>query len=285
MPRRVAAAIFFVLVSIAAVAPIRSYDYFWHLTTGRWIVDHHTIPQFDPLAVAGAHIPWINGEWLYQIVLYAVHGIAGDGGISVASALLAAAIFTIGFLLASHKHDIGLALLIAAIAFAGASDRLGVRPAAAAALLIVIALGVLGSRLNLTPLTIAYACVTIVWINIHPSAILAPVLAMITMLIDVRRWVVAAASALALLANPFGWNAIIAPMRLASEIRGGAFVNAEWLPSSFEYFPLFFVTLAVVVLLFIGAPDKRAAFSESSRTNSRPCSAISSTLLVVSSWL
>jgi hypothetical protein len=258
MMKRMVAAVLFVLVAIAAVGPIRSYDYFWHLAAGRWIVEHHALPRFDPLALASAHIPWINGEWLYQIVLYALHGIAGAGGISIASALLVAAIFTAGFVFASREQEIGVALLVAAIAFAGASDRLGVRPAATAALLIVVALGLLGSHLRLTPLTIAYACVTIVWINVHPSALLAPVLAMITMLIDVRRWVVVMASAAALLVNPYGWNAIVAPLRLTSEVRGGAFVNAEWLPSSWTFFPLLFVTMAIALLLFIVPPNKRA---------------------------
>ena len=258
MTRRAAAAVFFLLVTIAAITPIRSYDYFWHLTTGRWIVEHRAIPRFDPLAVASAHVSWINGEWLYEIVLYVLHGIASDAGISILSALLAAAIFTAGFVFATRENNVGPALLIAAIAFAGASDRLGVRPAAAAALLIVIALGLLGSRMKLTPLTIAYALVTIIWINVHPSALLAPLLAMITMLIDVRRWIVAAASAAALLINPFGWNAILAPLRLTSEIRSGAFVNAEWLPSPFDIFPLLYVTMGLVLLLFLGTRKKRA---------------------------
>jgi len=258
MTKRIAAAGFFVLAAVAAVAPIRSYDYFWHLATGRWIVEHHALPRFDPLAVASAHVPWINGEWLYEIVLYAVHGMAGDGGISIISALLAAAIFTAGFLFASRENEIGVALLIAAIAFAGASDRLGVRPAAAAALLIAVALGLLGSRLRLASLTIAYVCLTIVWINVHPSALLAPVLALITMLIDWRRWVVAIASAVALLINPFGWNAITAPLRLTAEIGNAGFVNTEWLPSSFHFFPLLYVVTAVMVLLFLGTSDKRA---------------------------
>jgi len=272
MTKRVAAAVLFVLIAIAAAGPIRSYDYFWHLTTGRWIVDHHAVPQFDPLTTASAHVPWINGEWLYEIVLYALHGIAGDAGISIISALLAAAIFTAGFVFATRDQDIGIALLIAAIAFAGASDRLGVRPAAAAALLIVVALGILGSRMRRVPMTIAYACLTIVWINLHPSALLAPLLALIAMLkvpwsaggspsalhALALRGVVVVASSVALLVNPFGWNALIAPLRLTSEIRSGAFVNAEWLPSTFEYFPLLFVTMGVVVLLFLGVHDKRA---------------------------
>jgi len=269
MSRRVASIIFFVLAAIAAVAPIRSYDYFWHLTNGRWIIEHHSIPRFDPLALASAHVPWINGEWLYQIVLYALHGIGGDIGISIMSAILAAAIFAIAILITSQ--DAGVALLIAGVAFAGASDRLGVRPAAAAALLIVIAIGLLGSRLRLVPLTIAYACLTIVWINVHPSALLAPVLAF-TCILQTRRAdepsalrtsalhavILAAASTIALLINPYGWNAILAPLRLTSEIHSGAFVNAEWLPSTFAFFPLLYVTIGAVVLLFLGTREKRA---------------------------
>jgi hypothetical protein len=269
MTKRIAAAAFFVLAAIAAVAPIRSYDYFWHLTTGRWIVEHHAIPQFDPLAIATAHVPWINGEWLYEIVLHALHGIGGDAGISIISAMLAAAIFAIGILITSQ--DAGVALLVAGVAVAGASDRLGVRPAAAAALLIVIAIGLLGSRIRLVPLAIAYACLTIVWINVHPSALLAPVLAFICILQTrdvseqpalrssaLRALILAATSAVALLVNPYGWNAILAPLRLASEIHSGAFVNAEWLPSTFEFFPLLYVTIGAVVLLFIGTKEKRA---------------------------
>src|SRR3954447_1396992 len=260
MTKRIGAAAFFVLAAIAAVAPIRSYDYFWHLSTGRWIVEHHAIPQFDPLAVASAHVPWINGEWLYEIVLYALHAVAADAGISIINAILIAAIFAIGILVTSQ--DAGVALLAAGVAFAGASDRLGVRPAVAAALLIVIAIALLGSRLLLSSLTIAYAVLTIVWINADPSALLAPLLALITILqVGPRKRnavILAAASAIAWLVNPYGWNAILAPLRLTSEIHSGAFVNAEWLPSTFAFFPLLYVTIGTVALLFIGTREKRA---------------------------
>src|SRR5437763_8127028 len=126
MTKRIAAIVLFVLIAVAAVAPIRSYDYFWHLAAGRWIIDHRAIPLSDPLAVASVKTPWINGEWLYEVLLYAVHG--SDNAISIFNALLIAAIFSAGFWIAARDGDIGLACVAAALAFAGASDRLGVRP-------------------------------------------------------------------------------------------------------------------------------------------------------------
>jgi hypothetical protein len=138
--------------------------------------------------------------------------------------------------------------------------------------------------LRLVPLTIAYAVLTIVWINVHPSALLAPLLALISILQVavgrdatrqraaggpageppalrspvLRAVVIAAASAIAVLVNPYGWNAIVAPLRLTSQIQSGAFVNAEWLPSTFSFFPLLYITIGAAVLLFLVTREKRA---------------------------
>src|ERR671926_1497783 len=118
MSKRIAAIALFVLIAAAAVAPIRSYDYFWHLAAGRWLVDHHAIPAGDPLAVASVKTPWINGEWLYEVLLYATH--ASDAVTALLNALLIAAIFTAGFWLAARRNDWTMALFAAAIAYAGA---------------------------------------------------------------------------------------------------------------------------------------------------------------------
>ncbi|MEK6375752.1 MAG: hypothetical protein AABO58_23990 [Acidobacteriota bacterium] len=249
MTKRLAAIALFLLVAIAAIAPIRSYDYFWHLAAGRWIVDHHAIPVHDPLAVASAKTPWINGEWLYEVVLVALH--VNDDVISILNALLVAAIFTAGFWFAARTNDWPAALVAAGVAFAGASDRLGVRPSTAAALLIVIAIGLLTSRIS--RMEIAYAALTIIWINVHPSALLAPLIALLF-----GRWIAAAVSATALLVNPYGWHAVRAPLELTSLVGSGEFVNAEWLPSDPKLFPLLYATFAVVLVLLLLARDKRA---------------------------
>src|SRR5580765_1400443 len=216
MNKRIAAAVLFVAVAGAALGPIRSYDAFWHFAAGHWIVAHHALPQTDPLAVASAQVPWINGEWLWQVMAFAVVQAIGLAGASWLTAVIIAAVFTLALWFAAREQDLGIALVITAVAFAGASDRLGVRPLTAAALLVVVAIALLAqTEMSVTGLAVAYALVTVLWINTHPSALLAPLLAAATLLIDERRWRVAAASAAAsaaaLFVNPFGWHAIVEP--------------------------------------------------------------------------
>lgn len=249
MQKRLAALALFVLVAIAALGPIRSYDYFWQLAAGHWIVDHHALPKADPLALASEQKEWIDGEWLWQAAAYVAHNAGGDEAMSIYHALFVGAIFAVAFLFT--ESDIGIALALCALAFAGASDRLGVRPATDAALFTVVAIGLLSSRWRYVP--IAYAALTILWINVHPSALLAPLLALIAM-----RWIAAGASAVALLINPYGWKAIAAPFELSALIRKGEFVNAEWLPSPFATFPLLYITIAALVLVFLATKEKRA---------------------------
>lgn len=246
MRRPLLAALLFLGITAAALAPIRSYDAFWNFAAGRWIVEHRAIPVSDPLAVASAKTAWINGEWLWQIVAYGVVHAFGESGASWFTALTIAAIFTLAFWFASRQQDFGLALVVAAVAFAGASDRLGVRPLTAASLLLVIALAKIDRP-------IVYAILTVVWINTHPSALLAPLLALLAM-----RWISAGASAVALLVNPYGWRAITAPFHLTASVTSGAFVNAEWQVSPIGFFPLLYASIAVVAIWFLVAPEKRA---------------------------
>ncbi len=258
MPKRVAAIALLLLAAAAAVGPIRSYDFFWHLATGRWIVEHRALPLHDPFTVASAHVPWINGEWLYEITLYAGYSLAGFHGISLLNAVFVAAIFTIAFWLAAGNSDDGVVLLLSVAAFAGASDRLEIRPAAVAALFLVCAIALLASAPSERRFAILYAVITVIWINTHPSALLAPLLAATTLFVDLRRWIVIAASAIALFMNPFGWRAVVAPLELMKLVSSGEFVNTEWLPSPPALFPLLYLTAAAAVIAFVVSQQKRA---------------------------
>lgn len=231
--RRLAPIALFVAFALAAFGPIRNYDFFWHLATGRWVVEHRALPLTDPFAIASDRHAWINGEWLFEVVAYAAHEIVGLAGMSVVRALLAASIFTLVFF--KSRRD----LLVTAIAFVGAMQTFDLRPSSAALLFVVL---VLTARS-----WIAHAIIAALWINIHPSAILAPGIAALS----TRRATPVIASALALFVNPFGWRALLAPLELMAFVGSGAFINAEWLPSRVTQFPLLHLCVLGGAIAFI----------------------------------
>ena len=225
-----------IVFTFAAIAPLRSYDFFWHLAAGRWITEHHALPLHDPFAVASDRTPWIDGEWLFQVVLYAI---GGFGAASILRAMFVALTFAVAFFFAARESDVGSAAFLTAFAFAGGFARLDLRPSTAAAGLLVAAIIAAKQKKD-----ILFLFVTILWINVHPSAVLVPLVAL------ALRPILTIPSALALLVNPYGWRAIAAPISLTAFARSGAFVNAEWLPSPPLLFPLLYICVLGGVILF-----------------------------------
>ncbi|MFN2238046.1 MAG: hypothetical protein ABR524_01515, partial [Thermoanaerobaculia bacterium] len=216
---------FFVLLFVAALAPIQSYDVFWHLAAGEWIVGHRALPQTDPFALASDPVVWHNGEWLFEILLHGIERASGLTGLAVFRALVVAGLFTAILVLVARATGVATALVIVAFAFAGADHRLGVRPELAG-----IAFAVVATHLLLGPLTrgrlALLTALTIVWMNMHPSALLAPAIAG---LVAGGRWIAGerrrddlaarAASVVltlaALLVTPWGISGVLSPIRLA----------------------------------------------------------------------
>jgi hypothetical protein len=179
---------------------------------------------------------------LFEVVLYAVHAIGGLAALSWFRAAVAALTFTIAYLLASRDSEPPVALALSCAAFAGALATLDVRPSAMAALLVPIAI-YLASRSAVVP----YALLSAIWINVHPSALLAPLIGFAP---RPKRIVMPLVSAAALLVNPFGWNAIVSPLKLLTFVGSGEFVNVEWLPSPVTAFPLLYILIAFGILAF-----------------------------------
>ena len=74
------------VVAFAAVFALRrldNTDTWWHLAGGRWIVQHHHVPATDPLSWTVPDHPWINVQWLFDIVLYGLWQLGGASLLSV----------------------------------------------------------------------------------------------------------------------------------------------------------------------------------------------------------
>ncbi|MHB0969945.1 MAG: hypothetical protein ACYC7A_15800 [Thermoanaerobaculia bacterium] len=259
--RGVAAAVF-VVTLVLSLVPVRSYDYFWHLATGRWILDHQALPATDPLAVASDPVQWINGSWLFQAGAAAIHAGSGHAGVVATRAVLLAVLFAALFLAAARRIPLSLAAPLVLIAWYGAEHRLGARPETLATILLAVAIPLALRERATAGTVIAYAALSVLWINVHPSALLAPLIAagaLAGRVISSRpsrpndlmaRLAMTGASALALLVNPYGIDGVLAPLRLARLASGDTFVNLEWLPSRPTLFPLLYVMIALGALAF-----------------------------------
>ena len=52
---------------LSFAAPIlNDGDTFWHLATGRWIIDHLAVPATDPFSFTAGDRPWFAHEWLAE---------------------------------------------------------------------------------------------------------------------------------------------------------------------------------------------------------------------------
>jgi hypothetical protein len=226
------------VLAVAAIGPVRNYDLFWHLATGRWIATHHALPLTDPFAIASDRVPWINGEWLFQLAAYALVTAGGLTLLSFMKGILAASTF------APRSAEPG-SIALHVLGFAGAARTFDFRPSSVAALFVALAISAQS--------WIAHGVIALLWINVHPSALLAPVIALLV----TRRAAPVIASAIALLLNPYGIHAITAPLALLSFVQSGAFVNSEWLPSLPAEFPLLYIAMAIALVAFLATKTRQ----------------------------
>ncbi len=68
---------------VAVWFPIDLDDTWWHLLTGRHILDHHQIPRVDPFSFTAAGAAWVNWKWLAGLLMTLAWDVAGSGGLIV----------------------------------------------------------------------------------------------------------------------------------------------------------------------------------------------------------
>ena len=96
------------LYAVPALLFIRKFgildrDIWWHLATGRWILQHHAIPYTDPFSVFGMGRPWYAYSWVFDLVMQGLYLRFGFAGIILfeiaARVLIMVALFHLIYLL------------------------------------------------------------------------------------------------------------------------------------------------------------------------------------------
>ncbi|MBI4676758.1 MAG: hypothetical protein HY748_04175 [Elusimicrobia bacterium] len=199
--------------------PLYNPDLFWHLSAGRWMVEHGRLVREDFLSYTMQGAPWADFEWLSQVFYYGVHALGGMAGLWLLKAALMAvsAAVLVGTL---RLHGVpGPALAAAVVAWsAGNLPRADLRPDQFSVIGFgLLYLGVERVRLQrrrVGPRGIAAAFVGFaLWTNFHAGCLFGFLLLACCVLAAAaeRRWSeaitlagVAAAAFLGTLVNPSG---------------------------------------------------------------------------------
>ncbi|HVE15040.1 MAG TPA: hypothetical protein VNI01_16720, partial [Elusimicrobiota bacterium] len=159
----------FVLVFMPAENP----DLYWHLNAGRWIAAHAAVPRIEFWSWTMAGTPWVDFEWLTQVLLYGAHAAAGCAGVCVLRALFlgGACLLTARVLALQGFGPVGRALGACAFLTVAVAD-LGVRADNVSVFLFAATLERLESfRLGrvrrVERLAAAFAGAYFLWGNLH----------------------------------------------------------------------------------------------------------------------
>ncbi|MCS6939390.1 MAG: hypothetical protein NZM94_08975 [Roseiflexus sp.] len=260
------------------LTPIPPHDFWWHMATGRIILETGTIPQVDMFSYTRTGEPFFNQGWLAQLLMALLHQIGGLPLIIIVQALvltLAYGLLLRLCILRTNRVRMCAAILLLAtlpLSF----DNWTVRPQTYVFPLFAGFLTVLteyrfgtARRLWLLPLLMA------LWVNMHGSFVLGFALISIMFAGEaIRRWrdqgtftkafdtsllVWGAATAVATLLNPRG----VEVLGYVTNLLGSSQVTdlvTEWSPPTIRdingaIFFLFVIVTALVLIYARSRPD------------------------------
>jgi hypothetical protein len=240
-------------------------DVWWHLRTGELIIQTHSVPRADPYSFTRFGQPWVNHEWLSDVMIFTLYRWAGWGGLIVAFAsIIGAALLLVFLRCPGHPFTAALITVLGAVASAA---TWGVRPQMLSLLLASILLLILESS-DQHPNRVWWAIpLMMLWVNLHGGyamgiALLAlfPAGGALDVVFGFERWPRAApqlrrlalvlAACLAVVPlNPNGVRMYWYPLQTLHSASMQNYIN-EWFSPNFhelKYLPLLLMILAILV--------------------------------------
>ncbi len=225
--------------AVLALRRLDNTDTWWHLAAGRWIVEHRRVPWLDPLSYTAHDHPWINVQWLFDVLVYGLYQTGGPSLLVIMSAVVWGS--AIALMLLNVRRHIGgvTAAALASVAIVVAQERFAIRPEMVTYLLLQVTLWLYatGRRPDDRRLW-ALPAVMAVWANCHSLFVVGAVVVgchMASAVVADQRWLPAGwrpsldplvrrrivttglVAIAAPLLNPFGWRGATFPLALLLE--------------------------------------------------------------------
>ena len=180
----------FLLLIIFLINKISDCDIWFHLSTGKYIIESHTIPRHDVFSFIASSHEWIDSQWLFQVILYAFYVIFGVNG----PILLQLVVFVFAFILLYKIEYKKSNYIVSAFFLLGAilivNERFLIRPEMFTLLFIVIYFYILYQYKNSSRIFYIFFLpfLQIVWTNTHGLFIIGVILVLIFLLGELIDW-------------------------------------------------------------------------------------------------
>jgi len=171
-----AIAVLFGLIIFSANIEIKDLDLWLHLAAGRFIVDHGAIPQMDVLSFVLSGTPWINHEWLFQVIVHWIYQAGGADGLILMQVIVVTLTFLL-LLILGCRHERQFAptfiLLLVLLVY---QLRMTFRPDIYSLLFLTIYIFILCLFARKRSSLLILFFVQILWVNMHGFFILGPLI-------------------------------------------------------------------------------------------------------------
>jgi hypothetical protein len=218
-----------VALSAVLVAPavLQNGDLYWHIASGRWMIDNQAVLRIDPFSLTFAGHPWQTQDWLSEVALALAYVGAGWSGVLALTAACAA--LAAGLLAFHMARWLRGPLMIGALvlAFGAAAGGIVASPFLLALPLFAIwTAGLANARAEHRAPSFKLIAVMLVWANLNASFLVGfVVLAALGLeavteektarLAALRGWAVFAGLAIVASAiTPYGLEGLAHPFRM-----------------------------------------------------------------------
>ena len=163
-----ALAFIFGLLIFVANLEIKDLDLWLHLGMGRYLVEHgFRVPAADILSCTFAGVPWVNHEWLFQVIVYQIFSRWGPEGLSNMQVIIVTLTMTILLLMGySKKRQLGsiFMLLLVSLVY---QNRFTIRPDLYSLLFFALYIFILSFHIDKKWSLYVLFILQVLWTNMH----------------------------------------------------------------------------------------------------------------------
>jgi hypothetical protein len=239
------------LGTLVVLRPIDSFDIWWHLNSGLWMLEHHEVMDHDVWSYTVPGADWINVAWMFQIFIAVFYKLLGDWGLLLAKGLLIFLLYLFCWAGASKRAGFLAYLLSVVLLMPFMIGHFHLRPHMIELLLLASIIILSQSKWGYQHVILGMLLL-VVWANTHASVVVgATALSVQAVFGQWReqtkytiRILVATLFAVPLVLTPYG-TALIELLLAHGDSESIDYYVSEWVVEG--YFPeLLWITVAIV---------------------------------------